>query len=179
VAALIIVAGIGAFVMQVRRIVTRRLPPPVALPRPDWATWQTHLAFVWLLVAAAIGMLLTLPVPPVWIVSLGWLYGTAGLVGFLSQVVIGIQGRLLPLHAWYRRFEAAGLKPPARSVHTLARPGLARATLVTWTCGVPVLAAGLVFGTSLLISIGAALLLGGVGVNAVQMITMASTEPGA
>ena len=179
VAALVIVAGIGAFVMQVWKIVTRKLPPPVALPRPDWATWQTHIAFVWLLVAASTGVLLTLPVPPAWIVALGWLYGTTGLVGFLSQVVIGIQGRLLPLHAWYRRFEAAGLKPPARSVHTLARPGLAKAILIAWTCGVPVLAGGLVTGASLLISIGAAFLLGGVALNGVQMIAMASTEAGA
>ena len=30
------------------------------------------------------------------------IYGTAGLLGFLAQIVVGIQGRLLPLHGWYR-----------------------------------------------------------------------------
>jgi hypothetical protein len=46
VAALVIIAGLASFVRQVRHIVNRTLPPPPALPRPDWATWQTHIAFV-------------------------------------------------------------------------------------------------------------------------------------
>ena len=86
----------------VRDIVKRKPPPPAALPRPDWATWQTHVAFGWLLLAAITGLVLTLPVSLAWAVLLGWIYGTAGLLGFLAQIVVGIQGRLLPLHGWYR-----------------------------------------------------------------------------
>ena len=73
-------------------------PAPAALPRPDWATWQTHVAFSWLIVAAASGVLLVLPLPLAWMIPLGWIYGVAGLIGFLAQVVVGIQGRLLPMH---------------------------------------------------------------------------------
>ena len=93
-----IVAGFGSFLAHVRDIVKRKLPPPAALPRPDWATWQTHVAFGWLLLAAITGLVLTLPVSLAWTVPLGWIYGTAGLLGFLAQIVVGIQGRLLPLH---------------------------------------------------------------------------------
>jgi hypothetical protein len=171
-----IAAGLGVFVRQVREIVKRRLPPPAALPRPDWATWQTHVAFGWLLVAAAAGIALTLPIPPALLIPLGWIYGIAGLVGFLAQVVVGIQGRLLPLHGWYRRFEAAGLKPPGRSAHTLASPALAKAILLAWAAGVPVLAAGLVTGLAPLIVFGSGVLLAGVVCNAAQAITIAGSD---
>ena len=175
-AAAIIVAGLGAFVRQVRGIVRHRLPPPAALPRPDWATWQTHVALLWLLIAAATGVVLTLPIPPAWTIALGWIYGTAGLVGFLSQIVIGIQGRLLPLHGWYRAMDAGG-GPPRRSAHTLASPALARAILATWALGVPVLAAGLAAGRTLPISMGSALLLTGIALNGVQAVRIAAAEP--
>ena len=147
IAAAIIIAGVASFVLQVRQIVGRKRPAPPALPRPDWSTWQTHLAFVWLLVAACTGLLLTLPLSSNRIIDLGWIYGTAGLVGFLAQIVIGIQGRLLPLYGWYRQMESNHMRPPGRSAHTLASHGLARAVLVTWTIGVPSLVLGLTSGS--------------------------------
>jgi hypothetical protein len=174
VGSLLIVTGLFSFVMRVRSIVAHRLPPPAALPRPDWATWQTHAAFVWLLVAAALGVLLSLSVETRWTVELGWLYGTLGLMGFLAQIVVGIQGRLLPMHGWYRGFEAGGMRPPARSVHVLARPRLARLVFLAWTLGVPLLAAGLVATSSPVIATGSALLLAGVVLNAVQAYHVAT-----
>ena len=60
--AILILAGFGSFLAHVRDIVKRKLPPPAALPRPDWATWQTHVAFGWLLLAAITGLVLTLPI---------------------------------------------------------------------------------------------------------------------
>lgn len=175
-AAFVIVAGLATFVWHVRAIVKHRLPPPAALPRPDWATWQTHVAFLWLLVAAATGLVLTLPISRAWMIPLGWAYGVAGLVGFLAQVVMGIQGRLLPLHGWYRMFEGRGLKPPARSAHTLASPALARIILMTWAGGVPLLLVGLASGRTAWISISSAFLLAGVAANAVQAIQIAGAD---
>lgn len=174
--AAVIVGGIASFVAQVRRIVARKRPPPAALPRPDWATWQTHVAFGWLIVAAATGLALTLPVPATWTVALGWTYGTAGLIGFLSQVVVGIQGRLLPLYGWYRMMEKGNMQPPPRSAHTLASQRLSRATLAAWTFGVPLLCCGLAAGITALIAIGSALLLTGVALNAAQMVTIATSD---
>jgi hypothetical protein len=177
--AVLILAALASFVSHVRSIVRTRRPPPAALPRPDWATWQTHVAFAWLLISAVAGTVLTLPIPSAWTISLGWLYGVAGLVGFLSQVVVGIQGRLLPLHGWYRLFAAAGMKPPERSAHTLASHRLSKWILVAWTVGVPLLAGGLASSVPALVAGGSAFLLAGAMLNGVQafLISTAAREP--
>jgi hypothetical protein len=174
--ALLIVSGLAVFVLQVRGIVRQRRAPPAAMPRPDWATWQTHVAFAWLIMAAICGVLLVLPLPFTWMIPLGWVYGVAGLVGFLAQVVVGIQGRLLPMHAWYRQLQLAGGKPPARSMHTFADPSLAKWMLFTWASGVPVLASGLATAVSPVIALGAALLLTGVALSAAQALTVISAS---
>jgi len=176
VAAAIIIAGIASFVQQVRQIVGRKLPPPPALPRPDWSTWQTHVAFVWLLVTACTGLLLTLPASSTWVIELGWIYGTAGLVGFLAQIVVGIQGRLLPLYGWYRLMESNQMRPPARSAHALPSHRLAKAILVTWTLGVPFLVLGLMSGSHVMIAVSAAVLLAGVWLNATQVMIIVTTD---
>jgi hypothetical protein len=168
--ALLIVGGLASFVTQIRGVLKHRLPKPAALPRPDWSTWQTHAALLWLLVATALGLLLAMPLRLGTRIPIAWIYGTLGLGGFLAQIVIGIQGRLLPMHAWYRAFKAGGFQPPLRSAHTLSRPTLARAIFFTWLVGIPVLAAGLASGTPPLIRIGSVLLLAGVAVNAWQSV---------
>ena len=175
-AAAIVIAGIASFVREVRQIVGRKLPAPPALPRPDWSTWQTHIAFGWLVAAAVTGLLLTLPLSPGWTISLGWIYGTAGLIGFLAQIVVGIQGRLLPLYGWYRMMESHQMQAPDRSVHKLASHGLAKGILLTWTVGVPLLALGLTFGSRATLAVGCAILLAGVVLNAVQLVTIATAE---
>jgi hypothetical protein len=148
------------------------------VPRPDWATWQTHVAFGWLLLAAITGLVLTLPVSLAWTVPVGWIYGTAGLLGFLAQIVVGIQGRLLPVHGWYRVLVNEGMKPPLRSAHSLASHRLARWILLTWTFGVPLLAGGLAFTLSPLIRLGSAFLLVGVTLNAAQATVIATAQAG-
>ncbi|MBI2221728.1 MAG: hypothetical protein HYU53_11040 [Acidobacteria bacterium] len=162
--------GIAAFLAHLRVMLRSRLPPPAELPRPDWPTWQTRAAFAWLIASAAIGVSLSMPQAAEAGARNGtrWIYGTAGLVGFLSQVVIGIQGRLLPLHGWYRAFQAAGLAQPARSAHSLGSPALAAAVFWTWTAGVPALAAGFASSAWWLVSAGSGLLLAGVVLNAAR-----------
>jgi hypothetical protein len=79
-----------------------------------------------------------------------------------------MQGRLLPLHAWYRAFEAGGMRPPRRSAHERTSPALALTVLATWTVGVPLLAYGLAAGRTAAIAAGSAALLAGVVANAAQ-----------
>jgi hypothetical protein len=176
--ALLIVAGLVSFVFHVRRMLRTRLPRPPALPRPDWATWQTHVALLWLLVTTALGVYLACTAQDGARAGLRWTYGTLGLIGFLSQVVLGIQGRLLPMHGWYRAFQAGGMQPPGRSAHALASPALARFTFLAWTVGVPVLALGLAAGHLGAISAAAAVLCAGVVSNALQAVGIARRAGG-
>jgi hypothetical protein len=126
--------------------------------------------------AAGTGLALTLPLPSNWAIPLGWIYGTAGLVGFLAQIVVGIQGRLLPLYGWYRMMESHHMQTPDRSAHTLASHSLAKGILITWTIGVPLLALGLTLARPALLATGCAVLLSGVALNAIQVVTIATAE---
>jgi hypothetical protein len=164
------VAGaLACFVAQVRRLVRQRRPRPVDLPPRDWSTWQTHLAMAWLLVAAALGIAVALGASAIPVL---WAYGTAGVLGFAGQMVLGIGGRLLPMHAWYRALERGAGTLPARSVHALIAPRLALAVLVAWAAGLPIFTAGLVTGLHSLVALGAAALLAGVLANAGHVVLL-------
>lgn len=169
--ALLILAGLGSFVAQIRRTVARRLPRPPALPARDWSTWQTHAAFLWLLVAAALGLALSFGVGDRYRLTLMWIYGVAGLVGFLAQIVAGMQGRLVPLYAWYRAFAAKGT-PPDVGANALPHAPFARAIFILWTAGIPLLAWGLPTESRLAIRIAALLLLAGVNLGGAYIAYM-------
>ncbi len=166
---LLIAAGFASFAGHIRRALTRRLPRPPALPATDWSTWQTHAAMLWLLVAVVLGMALAIGVPAERRVAVTWLYGVAGLVGFLAQVVVGIQGRLVPMYAWYRAFAAREGAPPDRGANTLPSAGFARAIFLLWAAGVPLLALGLMAESRAAIAVSAAFLLGGVSTGAIYV----------
>jgi hypothetical protein len=167
--ALLIVAGLVSFVMHVRLALKDKLPPPAALPRPDYATWQTHVALLWLVTAAALGLLLSLGGTGGWRVTAGWWYGAAGLIGFLAQVIAGMQGRLVPMYAWYGAFEARGHTPPPIAAHALASHSVARWIFITWAAGVPALALGLAAEWPAVIVTGSLTMLAGVILNAWQL----------
>lgn len=179
--AVLIVAGLSAFVILVRLALKDKLPPPAALPRPDWATWQTHVALLWLLVAAVLGPVLSFGGTGAWRIGAGWWYGVAGLVGFLAQVIAGMQGRLVPMYAWYVAFEAGGHTPPSLSVHALASPAIARVNFAVWTAGVPALAFGFASERSAIIGAASVLMFAGVLLNAAQLAVthIRSRKPGA
>ena len=166
--ALLIAAGLASFVFQLRRALQHRLPRPPALPSRDWSTWQTHAAFLWLLVALVLGVALSSTAGGESRLTMMWVYGVAGLVGFLAQIVAGIQGRLVPLYAWYRAFAKNG-GPPDRAANALPSAAFARAIFACWTAGVPLLAWGLAAQVEPVISIAAAALLAGVVVGAAYM----------
>jgi hypothetical protein len=168
----LLVAGLASFLAHLIAMFERRLPPPAALPKPDWATRQTRVAFAFLLVAIVTGVALVLPGAEGWGVPLGWTYGVAGLIGFLSQIVVGIQGRLLPLHGWYGVFEARGLQQPPLSAHEAGSLPFARAIFVAWCAGVPLLAVGLALADVDVIRAGSMLLLIGVGLNAAHAVVI-------
>ena len=169
--ALLIVGGVVSFVSHVRRMVARRLPRPPALPTRDWSTWQVHLALAWQLVAVASGVVLSIGAPDPFRLPLMWVYGVAGLVGFLAQMVTGMQGRLVPLYAWYRAYARTG-SPPGRPSHALPSAAFARSILLCWAIALPLLVWGLPTADQLAIRAGALVLLAGVGLGATYMLSM-------
>jgi hypothetical protein len=135
-------------------------------------TWQTHAAFLWLVVAAGLGLLASVGVPGPWRATRSWIYGVAGLMGFLAQIVVGIQGRLVPFYAWYRAFAARGGQPPPRAANALPSATFARFTFAAWTGGVPLLAFGLAVEHHAMIRVSALLLLAGVLADAAYLAHM-------
>jgi hypothetical protein len=153
----LILAGLVSFAMQMRSAVSQRMPRPPALPPRDWSTWQAHAALLWLAGALIAGEALAFGVPSDVRLPLMWVYGVAGLLGFLGQIVAGIQGRLVPFYAWYRGFAALG-RPPNRSANALPSAAFARSIFLAWTAGLLPLAAGLALEVSFLIRVGGACL---------------------
>ena len=90
-----------------------------------------------------------------------WLYGVAGLMGFLAQMVVGMQGRLVPLYAWYRAYASIGA-PPSVAANALPSPAFARWIFLCWACGLPLFAWGLPHADQFAIRFGAALLMIGI-----------------
>lgn len=166
---LLVLAACAAFFWWIRRTLRDRRPPPVELPRHDWSMWHARLALFYLAVAAALGCWLAVGDPPA---ATTWAYGSAGILGFLAQMVSGIQGRLLPLFAWYRALERRDGELPRPSVHRLIAPSLARAIFLAWLTGLPVFTVGLMTAHHGAIAAGAATLLGATAISAVHGIVI-------
>ncbi len=153
---LLILGAGAAFFWCLRRMLRDRRPRPIELPRHDWSTWQTHVAVACLVVACGLGCWLAFGDPPA---AVTWAYGALGILGFVAQMVSGIEGRLLPLLAWYRALERRGGDLPGCSVHRLIAPTLARLIFLAWLAGLPLLTAGLMTAHRASIAAGSAALL--------------------
>ena len=92
------------------------------------------------MVASALGCWLAFGEPPI---AVTWAYGATGILGFVAQMVAGIQGRLVPLFAWYRALERRDGDLPGQSVHRLIAPPLALSVFLAWLVGLPILTVGL------------------------------------
>jgi hypothetical protein len=167
--ALLIGGGIASFVVQVRRMLRTRKPRPPALPPRDWSTWQTHAAMASLIVAAGCGLALSTGGYGEWRRVVVWVYGTIGLVGFLAQMVTGVQGRIVPWYAWYRAQAAAGGTTPAVAANALPSAAYARLVFFCWLAAVPLLAIGLPINEPSLVRLGALALFVGVVTGALHM----------
>jgi hypothetical protein len=142
--ALTTIAGVAAFFAQAGWMVRNRRPKPPAIPSPDPAVLHAGAAFVSLAAACALGFWLSIAAPSEWTLRAATAYGVFGLVGFLAQMVVAMQGRLLPLLAWYGATE--GGRRPATSPHDMPWRGGQELVFVLWLFGVPALAGGLAFG---------------------------------
>lgn len=143
--ALTIVAGFAAFLSQVAWMLRHPRPRPPGLRRPDPAAWHAAASFVSLAVASALGLWLTIAEPSPATLRVAMAYGVFGLVGFLAQMVVGMEGRVLPIFAWYWAYANTGYKGPVPSQHDMPWRSGQELVFVLWLFGVPALAGGLAF----------------------------------
>jgi hypothetical protein len=143
--ALAIVGGLAAFLSQVVWMLRRPRPRPPKVRTPDPAVLHVGASFVWLAVASVLGVWLTLAPPSPNTLRVAMAYGVFGLVGFLAQMVVGMEGRLLPIFAWYWAYANTGYKGPVPSQHEMPWRNGQELVFALWLFGVPALAGGLAF----------------------------------
>lgn len=143
--AVIIVAGFAAFFFQVAWMLRSPRPRPPGLRKPDPAVGHAAAALASLAIASALGIWLTIAEPSSSTLRIAMAYGVLGLVGFLAQMVVGMEGRLLPIFAWYWAYANTGFKGPVPSQHDMPWRSGQELVFVLWLFGVPALAGGLAF----------------------------------
>jgi hypothetical protein len=170
-AALAAVAGIGLFLSRVTWMLRNRRPPPAERPRPDWATWHAMQAMLYLLAATILGVYLTLAEPSEGSLRAAMAYGVLGLIGFLAQIVVGVEGRILPLFGWLWGFADRGQTGQPPSLHAAPVRLLQLLVFYLWTGGVPLLAGGLALDQPGVLRAGAAGLFGAVVLSLANVTT--------
>ncbi|HET6196100.1 MAG TPA: hypothetical protein VFE12_10110, partial [Acetobacteraceae bacterium] len=141
--ALMVIGGFAAFFSRVVWMLRRPRTRPPGLRLPDPAVLHAGASFLWLAVASALGVWLTLAPSSSNTLRVAMAYGVFGLVGFLAQMVVGMEGRLLPMFAWYWAFANTGGKGPVPSPHAMSWRAAQELVFVLWLFGVPALAGGL------------------------------------
>lgn len=160
-----IVFGFLVFLGQVVWMTRHRRTPPAARARPDFGAIQAGHALLYLVLAAGCGVLLVARPTSASTPTFAMLYGVFGLVGFLAQLVVAMELRLLPLLAWYAVFAARGSTVPDLSTHVLPAQPMAAVAFAAWVVGLPLLACGLAMDRPSWVAAGAGTLLVAVVVN--------------
>src|SRR5262249_3321644 len=103
---LMTVSGLAAFAVHVAAMLRRRVPKPSAAVGVDFGLLRAAVSGAWLLAAVGLGVLLLVePVSPQMLHAAA-AYGVFGLVGFLAQMVVAMETRLLPMVAWFWTYAA-------------------------------------------------------------------------
>jgi hypothetical protein len=95
-------------------------------------------------------------------------YGVFGLLGFLAQMVVAMEARILPMVAWFWAYARSGYRVPPPSPHAMRDRSLQALVFVAWTIGVPALASGMAFEAAPLVAVGASALFVGVAIGALD-----------
>jgi hypothetical protein len=155
----VVVAGIGVFLSRVVWMLRHRRPAPAPLRRPDWGVAHALQALACLIAACGLGLYLAVAERSETTLALAWVYGVLGLVGFLAQIIVGVEARLLPLFAWLWGFADRGYTNSPPSLHAAPSRLMQGVVFGLWTLAVPLLAFGLASNRIPLVSLAAAALL--------------------
>jgi hypothetical protein len=139
--ALLVAAALAVFLGAVVRMRFHPRPPPAKLKKPDYGVLHVAFALLCLAGAAATGLFLAFTKDPR--PDAVKTYGLLGLLGFLSQMIVGVEMRLLPMFSFTQAFARGGYKALPPSPHDMPSRSLQAISLVAWLLGVPLLAYGL------------------------------------
>ncbi len=169
-------AGVGVFIGHLLWMRRHSRPPPKARIRPDLGVAQALIALGYSGLACVLGLVLAFsPEATEQTLRLAAVYGVCGLVGFLSQMIVGVSARLLPIFA---RLIAADRCDVPPTPHEIPDRRLLAATFVLWTLGVPVLASGFWLDRIWVVGAGGWILLAGVVASAASLLAMMRTARG-
>ena len=169
--ALVAAAGVAVFLGHVVTMLRHPRPAPPERPRPDLPAAQALLALGHLAIATLLGLRLALAPEVDAASSTALAYGALGLVGFLAQMVVAVQQRLLPLAAWLWAYAGAGYEATPPSLHGVAGRLAPAIAFAGWTFGTPLFAAGLALERLPWLRAGAVLLLVGTVAHAAGLAT--------
>jgi hypothetical protein len=172
----LIVAGLAAFAGHVIWMVRSPAPKPPAAPRIDFGVLHAAGAGLSLLAAIAIGVTLLVLPTSARTLPLAAAYGVFGLLGFLSQMVVAMEARLLPLASWYWAYARTEFKTPPPSPLTTRDRTLQAIVFTGWTIGVPSLAAGLFLESPALVASGAWALFAAVAIGTIDNVLVVMTS---
>ncbi len=164
------VVGIGVFFGHLMWMQRHLRPPPTGLIRPDLGVFQALCALAYLAISCVLGLILVFsPETTETTLRLATVYGVCGLIGFLSQMIVGVSARLLPIFA---RLVAGDWSATPPTPHELPNRALQVATFGLWTLGVPVLASGFWLDRAAIVGAGGWLLLAGVMASAASQLVL-------
>jgi hypothetical protein len=169
--AVVCAAGLATFVSQVIWMRRNPRPAPAARLSPDLGVLQVMQAIAYLGLATVMGMALVAGPPGVWKLRIAMAYGVALLLGFLSQIVVGVGSRIVPWAAYLWSFGDSGFRQTPPSPHSLPHRGIQWLVLLTWSLAVPLLGLGLAADWIGSIRLGGALLAIGVASGAALLWT--------
>jgi hypothetical protein len=167
----LLIGGFAAFFGHVVWMLRHPRPRPPAIRVPDPAVLHAGAAFLSLVLACAAGAWLSRATASAATLRIATVYGVFGLIGFLSQMVIAMEGRLLPLFAWYWALQGANQVPvvPPHQMPWRAGQLMVAALFIG---GVPAVAAGFGFDAPAVLRVGAGMLLIAALLDALQFVVI-------
>jgi len=174
-----IASGIAVFAVHVVWMLRHRVAKPPAAAPFDFAVLHAAAAGASLVAAIAIGLLLLVAPMSTLTLHAAAAYGVLGLVGFLGQMIVAMEARLLPLVTWFWAYAGSSFQVPPPSPHRMRDRGLQAIVFAGWIVGVPALAAGMFRESAILVALGGWALFVGVAIatlDNIYVVTNASSS---
>jgi hypothetical protein len=163
-----IVAGLVTFGVHVTWMLRRPRAKPASAPRVNFGVLHSASAAVWLIAAMIAGLVLLVTPSSPRMLHVAAAYGVFGLIGFLAQMVVAMEVRLVPMVTWFWAYARSGYQVEPPSPHAMRDRTLQALVFAAWTVGVPVLAGGMYTESAPLVAAGAWSLFVGVALAAID-----------